>query len=264
MEKSRRAGVELRAGDPFCRCEQHDEDRPQGARRRLVARQGWRPVKEACGASPRGWRTLTRELALEIVALCILTSGCTYSSQLVPTQPSAITQQLVVRSLERALTQLDLTGFVGRRVTLDLFTQTANQTMIGPPQAGSQAFVKEFVTAWLEAHGVRVTPESVELKLKIAASVLGTDRGETFFGIHAFQIPVLAIPFPEVSLFKWIRNRGLAEIWVYALYEETDTFVRAIPPGIGRSKQDDFTILLIIDFTVSDVDERPQPGAQSR
>jgi hypothetical protein len=40
--------------------------------------------------------------------------------------------------------------------------------------------------------------------------------------------------------------------------------VRAIPPGIGRSKQDDFTILLIIDFTVSDVDERPQPGAQSR
>jgi hypothetical protein len=81
-----------------------------------------------------GWRELTRELALEVVALCILTSGCTYSSQFVPTQPSAITQQLVIRSLERALTQLDLTGFVGRRVTLDLFTQTANQTMIGPPR----------------------------------------------------------------------------------------------------------------------------------
>jgi hypothetical protein len=61
----------------------------------------------------------------------------------------AVTQQLVVCSLERALTQLDLTGFIGHRVTVDLFTQTANQTLIGPTQAGSPAFVKEFVTAWL-------------------------------------------------------------------------------------------------------------------
>jgi hypothetical protein len=160
-------------------------------------------------------------------------SGCRYSSQLVPTQPSAVTQQLVIRSLERALTRLDLTGFVGRRVTLDLFTQTANQAMIGTPWAGSQAFVKEFVTAWFEAHGVRVTPDAGELKLKIATPVLGTDRGETFFGIPAFQIPVLAIPFPEVSLFRWIRNRGLAEIWVYAFEGGTNTFVGAIPPGSG-------------------------------
>jgi hypothetical protein len=165
-------------------------------------------------SSRRSWRALTRGLALKAVALCVLTSGCApYSSQLVPTQPSAATQQLVVRSLERALTQLDLTGFIGHRVAVDLFTQTANQTLIGTPQAGSQAFVKEFVTAWLEAHGVWITPHPVELKLKIAASVLGTDRGETFFGIKAFQIPVLAIPFPEISLFKWVRNRGLAEIW---------------------------------------------------
>src|SRR5215831_2873337 len=99
---------------------------------------------------------MARRLALAAAALALLTAGCsTYSSQLSPTQPSAVTQQLVLRSLERAFAQVDLTEFVGRRVTLDVFTQTANQTLIGTPQAGSQAFVKEFVTTWLEAHGVR-------------------------------------------------------------------------------------------------------------
>ncbi len=196
-------------------------------------------------------RAVTRRLVLNAVTLCILTSGCAYSTQLAPTQPSAITQQLVIRSLERALTQLDITGFVGRPATVDLFTQTGSQ------QPGSQAFVKEFVTAWLEAHGVRITSESVELKLKIIASALGTDRGETFVGIRAFPVPVLAVPFPEIALFKWVRNRGLAEIWLYALDGRTQAFVGTSPPGIGHSKQDDFTILLIIDFTVSDADERP-------
>src|SRR5262245_15422015 len=148
-------------------------------------------------------------LVMPLIALCIAMSGCAYSSQLAPTQPSAVTQQLVIRSLERALAQLDLTGLVGRRISLAIFTQTANQLTMGPPQAGNQAFVKEYVTTWFQSRGVWVTSESADLTLKVAASVLGTDRGETFIGIPAFQVPILAIPFPEISLFKWIRNRGL-------------------------------------------------------
>jgi hypothetical protein len=50
--------------------------KPRGERRSLVARQGSRPVKRACGPSRWGWRALTRDLALEAVALCILTGGC--------------------------------------------------------------------------------------------------------------------------------------------------------------------------------------------
>ena len=186
---------------------------------------------------------------LSVVTLCVLLSGCVSSSQLVPTQPSAITQQLVLRSLERALMQLDTTRFEGRTVSVDLLTQTGS----------GQAFVEEFVIAWFRAHRIRVAAEPQDLKLSVFASVLGTDRGESFFGIPSIQTPLIGVPTPEIALFKWVRNRGLAEISIYGFDATTSAFVGTVGPGIGHSKQDDFTILIVINFTLSDADKRP-PG----
>jgi hypothetical protein len=188
-------------------------------------------------------------LGLAVVTLIVLASGCASSSQLVPTQPSAITQQLVTRSLERALGQLDVMRFADRKVSVDLFAQ----------QGGVQAFAKEFVTAWLEAHGARVTPAQ-DLKLRVMVPVLGTDRGETFFGIPSIAVPLIGIPTPEIALFKWVRNRGLAEVSIYVFDAGTNKFIDTVGPGIGRSKQDDFTLLIVINFTVADVDERAHAG----
>ena len=193
-------------------------------------------------------RALTRGFV--IVALTTL-GGCAASSQLIPTQPSAVTQQLVVRSLERALMQLDLSRFAGRKLSVELTSQSY----------GAQAFAKEFVTTWLEARGVRVTSESPDLTLKVIASVLGTDRGETFFGIPPLQSTLVGVPTPEVSLFKWVRNRGLTEMSVFVFDARSNTFLEAVGPGIGRSMQDDVTILIVINFTRTDVEDRPpMPG----
>jgi hypothetical protein len=193
---------------------------------------------------------------LRAVAVAALTTlaGCASSSQLIPTQPSAVTQQLVVRSLERALMPLDVTRFAGRRVSLELSAQ----------QPTTQTFVREFVTAWLQARGVRVAYESQELKLKVIASVLGSDRGETFFGIPPLQSTLIGIPTPEVSLFKWVRNRGLTEMSIYVFDAATDTFLETLGPGIGRSMQDDVTILIIVNFTKTDVEDRPPPDPARR
>jgi len=206
-----------------------------------------------CSSRPRSVRALID--ALSLVALTVLVNGCIHSTQLVPTQPSAITQELVVRSLERALEQLDTAGLVGRSVSADLFVQ----------QAALQPFAKEFVTDWLEAHGVRVTTSGEEFRLRILAYALGTDRGETFFGIPSVQTPLIGIPSPEIALFKWVRNRGLADVSIFVFDGATNAFVKTVGPGIGRSKQDDFTILILVNFTVSDLDEcapssRAEPG----
>jgi len=69
-----------------------------------------------------------------------------------PTQPPGVTQQLMIRSLERALGQLDLSRLQGPGVAVDVYSMVGNQT--------NQTFVKEFCTAWLQAHGVRTVPSS--------------------------------------------------------------------------------------------------------
>ena len=132
------------------------------------------------------------------------------TSGLLPTQPPGVTQQLVIRSLERALAGLYVHRFAGRSVDVAVFAQ-----------AGNEAFVKEFVMSWLKAHGVRTVSKD---------------------------------PVPEIALFKWVRHRGLTELRAFAFDAKTEDFVDQLPPGVGHAKSDDFTVLIFIGFSSSDLD----------
>src|SRR5262249_19750377 len=81
----------------------------------------------------------------------------------------------------------------------------------------------------------------LEFNLRVFVSAMGTDRGETFFGIPAFPAPVVNLGIPEIAIFKWVRNRGLAEVSLFA-FGQTGAFVIKRLPEIGRSKQDDFAV----------------------
>src|SRR5437773_2827096 len=175
---------------------------------------------------------------------CLLAGGCSLAGQLPPTKPEGVTQQLLIRSLERALGQLDLAKLQGPGVNVEAFVQTGNQD-----------FIKAFVTTWLRAHGVRIVSESPEIKVKLFASVYGTDFDRTFIGIPAFQVPVVNVPFPEIALFKWERNRGQTELRIYEFEGKTDTPLAAQAPGVGRSKYDNVTVLIFFGFTLSDVEK---------
>lgn len=175
---------------------------------------------------------------------CLVLGGCSLSPVPPPTQPSGVTQQLLIRSLERALGGLDIEKLKSQTVTVEVFHH-----------AGPEALVKEFVVTWLRAHGVRTVTESPDLKVKAFASVLGTDNDQSLFGIPAFQAPLVNVPVPEIAFFKWQRNRGVAELRLYEFDGKTDAIVRASPIATGRAKFDKYTVLIFIGFTWSDVDE---------
>lgn len=177
----------------------------------------------------------------------LLLGGCALASQIGTTAPTGITQQLLVRSLERGLSSLDLARISGKPVALEVAVQ-----------AGNEGFVKDFVTTWLKAHGVRTVQDSPEQKLKLFVAVYGTDRDQTLIGIPAFQAPVVNVPVPELALFKWVRNRGVAELRMWAFDGKGDVIMDAPAPGVGRAKYDDFTVLLFVGFTVSDVNKREE------
>lgn len=174
------------------------------------------------------------------------------------TARSSLEQRLLVRSLERAVSQLDTKEFTGRRVVLDLFALTDDR-----------GFAKEFVTAWLEEEGVEVVleQEKANLRLKVFAYVLGVDQSQTLFGIPAFPIPVLGVPFPEIALYKSVRNRGHVEVTIYAFDSRTGRFVDKVPVSVGRARYDEYTILIVVSFSSTDLDEpvgeQEQPNRES-
>lgn len=191
---------------------------------------------------------------LAAAALLMGMAGCT-STRVTQTGRSGIEQQLLVRSLERAVARLDLDRFAGRRVALDLFALTPDQP-----------FAKEFVTSWLEARGAHVVREGKEadLRLKMFASVLGVDYGETLVGVPAFVAPVVAFPIPEIALFKWVRNRGNSEVQIFAYDARTDRLLDVSPAAVGKAKYDEFTILIVFGFGHNDLDERLEPTGPRR
>ena len=183
-----------------------------------------------------------------ILIVCVsLLAGCAVSTQVTNTPRSTIEQQLLVRSLERALATLDTQQFKGKIVTVDFYGLTPDKD-----------FAKEFFTAWLEGQHVRTAtdPKEAELHLKVFASVLGVDQGQSFIGAPSFTVPLMGFVVPEIPLFKDVRHSGHAEIEIYTLDAGSGEFVDKSPPAVGEASYDDYTILIVINFTKSDVDKQ--------
>lgn len=176
-----------------------------------------------------------------------MVAGCAVSTQITNTPRSSIEQQLLVRALERALANLDAQQFRGKTVAVDFYGLTTDKD-----------FAKEFFTAWLQSQRVRIAadPRQAQLRLKVFASVLGVDQGQSFFGAPAFTVPLIGFVVPEIPLFKDVQHSGHAEIKIATIDSETGEFVDESAPSVGTANHDDYTILIVVHFTRSDLEKQ--------
>jgi hypothetical protein len=183
-----------------------------------------------------------------LILSLVLLAGCAVSTQVTNTQRSSIEQQLLVRSLERALVTLNTQGFKGKIVTVDFYGLTPDRD-----------FAREFVTAWLQAQQVQVItdPKQAQLRLKVFAPVLAVDQGQSFVGAPSFTVPFIGFAVPEIPVFKDVRHSGHAEVEIYTIDADSGQFVDKSPTATGNAQYDDYTILIIVHFTRSDM-EKPK------
>jgi hypothetical protein len=188
----------------------------------------------------RAWRSI-----VAVATLLALSTACT-TVRITATTRSSVEQRLLVRSLERAAARLDNRSLVGRLVRIELFGLTADHV-----------FARDFFRARLEARGLRVTTGSdADVTLQVFATALAVDTADTLLGVPAMQVPVLAVPIPEIALFKWERSRGHAEVQLYT-YDAAGRLIGQLPDALGEATYDRFTILIFVSFSVSDLDQAP-------
>jgi len=193
-------------------------------------------------------------ISLRILILCVvLFAGCAVTTQVTNTQRSSIEQQLLVSSLERALVTLNTQGFKGKTVTVDFYGLTPDRD-----------FAREFVTAWLQAQQVQVVtdPKQAQLRLKVFAPVLAVDQGQSFVGAPSFTVPLMGFAVPEIPVFKDVRHSGHAEVEIYTIDADSGQFVDKSPAATGDAQYDDYTILIIVHFTRSDMENPKWDGSR--
>jgi hypothetical protein len=188
-------------------------------------------------------RTAIKNLSLW---LCLCAGGCAVSTQITNTPRSSIEQKLLVRALERALGGLDVQQFKGKTVSVEFYGLTPDKD-----------FAREFFIAWLQSQRVRIaeSPTPAQLRLKVFASVLAVDRGQSFVGAPSFTVPLVGFVVPEIPLFRDVKYMGQAEIKISTTNDETGEFVSESAPAVGRSNHDDYTVLIIVHFTHTDLEE---------
>jgi len=181
--------------------------------------------------------------------VCLVAAGCAAAPEITKTPRSSIEQKLLVRALERALDQLDAAQFEGKNVAVEFYGLTPDKD-----------FAREFFIAWLQSRRVRIAANMThaQLRLKVFASVLSVDRGQSFIGLPAFTVPVVGFVFPEISLFKDVKHVGHAEIRISTTDAETGEFVSESAPSAGKAHHDDYTMLIVVHFTHTDLEEERQ------
>ena len=186
-------------------------------------------------------------LALVVLGLGGLAGACT-TTRATATTRSSVEQRLLVRSLERAAIRLDTSSLVGHRVRLELFTLT-----------NDAHFAREFMRARLETRGVRFAGpgEEADVSIQVFAAALAVDTADTLVGLPAMQAPVLAVPIPEIALFKLERSRGHAEVQTY-VYDSSGRLLTRLRDAKGEARFDRITLLIFIGFTRTDIDVPPE------
>lgn len=182
-----------------------------------------------------------------LVVFSLIMMNCT-SVRMTMTPRSSLEQKLLFRGLERAIAHLHIEQFKGKRVALDL-TGLAKDDL---------PFAKEFICIWLIKNGIQVVNDQKEIdfRLKVLAKVLAVDQSETLIGTPEFTL--LGIPIPAIVIYRNRRNRGRAELKMYAFGQSSEMLVDEIPEGIGEAKHDRYTILFIINWASTDLGKKPE------
>ena len=176
-----------------------------------------------------------------------LVAGCAISNQITNTQRSSTEQALLIRALERAMTGLDTQKLKDKTVVVDFYGLTPDKD-----------FAKEYFTAWLQSQRVSIAadPKQAQLRLKVFASVLAVDQGQSFVGSPSFTVPLMGFAFPEITLFKNVEHSGHAELKVSMIDSQTGEFIAESPATVGKAEHNDYTLLIVIHFARTDLEKQ--------
>lgn len=186
---------------------------------------------------------MDRMKLLLLMAVPLIASCAQFTN--IPHTHSALEQQLLIRALERSMDGLDTEQVAGNAVSLHLSALATDY----------QDFAREFIEARFREKNIRIVEKESEAdqKVHVFAHVLGTDRGGALLGLPSLPTPFVNIATPEIALFKQDANRGRSETQIFVFDANSGRFVGKSPISVGRSKYDNYTVLILIDFTVEDI-----------
>lgn len=202
--------------------------------------------------------------------LITLISGCALTREPSKTPRTAIEQLMLSHALTRSLLDLTMPMETGAGVMVEVSGFLADRTLLQGVETSKGAIstngiiyapgsdlplVRSFVEGRLGELGylVRYRPDDAKYFVRVIVQALGTEQGETFFGMPPVQSVILPFALPELTLFK-LQNQTAYVRCSLDIYEiTTGRYVRSTPWYVGSSYYNQYTILFFIYFRTTDL-----------
>lgn len=201
-----------------------------------------------------------RKLTLLVTApvLALIAAGC-IEPRITDTGRSAVEQNLITHSVERAVDTMSFTSYAGKKAVIDIAKLA--------PQCD-----KDYVTAVIDTHmalsGIDVVdkPENADIKIHFYCAVLATDNTKLEIGTPGIPIPLpntdISFGIPPISIFKRVARTGSCRMTAVICDAKSGKLINAYRGVQSRTFLNHWVLFMCIPYVTRDV-EVPETGSMS-
>ena len=219
------------------------------------------------------------QLIFLVAVGCPLLFGCAVPREPTRTSRTAIEQLLLSQAITRSVKHLSIPVPSGQPVVVEVagFPQdrsilqpafstpqvTTSTQPADPPvirhEASDLPVVQSKIEARLGEFGLplRTRREEARYLLRVVMEALGTEQGETFFGMPPVQSVLIPFALPQITVFEAQRQQAYARFTVDIFDARTGQLIRSTPWYEGAAYYNQYTVLFFISFKGSDLVATP-------
>ncbi len=185
------------------------------------------------------------------VALVGLLSACSTTQKITNSLRTATEQLLISEAAMRSLPKQSASSLPipqGATVKLDISGISADKDIL-----------RGIIAGWLGQQGYTVQegPENANYRINVVVNSLGTELGNTFFGIPPVQGSLIPISLPELALYKAEYQTGYASYHFDIFELPSGRFVGSSSPLLADTFYNAYTVLFLFTFKRTDLISPP-------
>mgnify|MGYP006188590865 FL=1 len=203
-----------------------------------------------------GWKRMIRLLkSMAVGLICTaLAAGCSTTHKTTQSPRTAIEQLLISEAVMRSLPSkpqgmFSLSIPPGAAVVLN----TAGIS-------GDRILLQQILVGWLGRQGFAVQQDekNASYRINVNVNAMGTEFGTNFFGMPPASSQFLPISIPELALYKAQFQTGYVKFYMDIFKLPSEQFVQSTPMFVAETYYNDYTLLLLISFSRTDLASPPQ------
>src|SRR5688500_7577827 len=129
--------------------------------------------------------------------------------------------------------------------------------------SSDQTLLQKIVTGWLgrQGYSVQKNEEKATHRVNVIVQALGTELGNSFFGMPPVRSQIIPFSLPELALYKAEYQTGYVKFYMDIFELPSGAFVQSTPAYLAETYYNGYTVLLMFSFNSTDLDFPPHLGS---